>query len=518
PDRTLDLTGYVVMPGGVEMHCHIAGPKVAAGRWLVPDQMRESPRLERRPGLRSGIGGLTPTSFATGRLFAGLGYTTAMDAAIPGILARNAHDDFRDVASIDKGMYLLFGNNHYVMDRIREGDDHRLDAYLAWALDAAKGYTIKVVNPGGIECWKQISRKTLRELDEPTPGFGVSPRQIVRSLAHAADRLKLPHSVHLHCNNLGLPGNYETTLQTMEALEGARGHFAHIQFHSYAGKREDGHSFASAVDKLFDYVMAHKNITLDVGHVHPGRTLSMTGDAPFSQHLQELTGGRWFTSDSEHESSCGIIPGEYRPEKVLIHAIQWAISLEWYLRMLDDPWRVAMTSDHPNGGAFFRYPEMIHLLMDSAFRREAISRMPPEVKERTRVAEIDREYSLYDIAIITRAAPARILGLTHKGHLGEGADADVAVFLPQDDKRAMFERPRYVFKSGVLVVSDGDPIARDDDALDPAQTHFVSPGFDRDVLPGLRTWFEDHYSIRFRHYTVERELLSAPVEVGSNGQ
>ena len=31
--------------------------------------------------------------------------------------------------------------------------------------------------------------------------------------------LNLPHSIHLHTNNLGLPGNYTTTLETMKALE-----------------------------------------------------------------------------------------------------------------------------------------------------------------------------------------------------------------------------------------------------------------------------------------------------------
>ena len=30
--------------------------------------------------------------------------------------------------------------------------------------------------------------------------------------------LGLPHPVHIHCNNLGLPGNWRTTLATMEAL------------------------------------------------------------------------------------------------------------------------------------------------------------------------------------------------------------------------------------------------------------------------------------------------------------
>jgi len=34
-DRTLDATGLVVMPGGVDMHCHIAGPKVNTARKIV---------------------------------------------------------------------------------------------------------------------------------------------------------------------------------------------------------------------------------------------------------------------------------------------------------------------------------------------------------------------------------------------------------------------------------------------------------------------------------------------------
>ena len=28
PNRTIDASGMVVMPGGIDMHCHIAGPKV----------------------------------------------------------------------------------------------------------------------------------------------------------------------------------------------------------------------------------------------------------------------------------------------------------------------------------------------------------------------------------------------------------------------------------------------------------------------------------------------------------
>lgn len=489
--NTINAAGYVVMPGGVDMHCHIAGPKVNAARRFIPEQN----------------GRVVPSAPATGRLFAGLGYTTAMDAAIPGLMARLAHAEFKDTPIIDKGFLTLFGNNHYVMDHIRSGNQEAVTAYCAWAMSAVKGYGIKIVNPGGVENWKQINRMAIRELDQPVPEFDVTPRQILQSLSQAADDLQLPHAVHVHCNNLGMPGNWETTLETMKSLEGRRAHFAHIQFHSYAGDENDGGSFSSAVDNLLDYVHQHENVTLDVGHVTPGEAVSITGDAPFSEHLHQLTGGKWFSADTEQESSCGVIPGEYKPFKSLIHSVQWAISLEWYLRM-EDPWRIAMSSDHPNGGAFVKYPEIIALLMDSAHRNEMMSRMPEELQQRSSLGSITREYTLNDICIITRAAPAKILGLKNKGHLGIGADADLTIYLPQDDKQAMFQRPKWVIKSGDIIAEDGE-LKGNPLLLPVGETFFTSAEYDNSALTDLPEWFAENYSVRFANYTIDEEELVA---------
>jgi formylmethanofuran dehydrogenase subunit A len=73
----------------------------------------------------------------------------------------------------------------------------------------------------------------------------VTPRQIIRELTAAGNALGLPHPVHIHCNNLGMPGNWTTTLETMKALEGHRGHLTHIQFHSYGGGDADETTFCS---------------------------------------------------------------------------------------------------------------------------------------------------------------------------------------------------------------------------------------------------------------------------------
>src|SRR6185312_9819710 len=128
----------VVMPGGVDIHSHIAGSKVNAARSLRPEE-RRGPAVARRPGLRSGTLGSAPSTFATGYAYAGLGYTTAVDAAIPPLGARHAHHEFRDTPILDKAMLVLMGNNHAIMDQVRSGDDGRMRQTVAWLLDAAKG-------------------------------------------------------------------------------------------------------------------------------------------------------------------------------------------------------------------------------------------------------------------------------------------------------------------------------------------------------------------------------------------
>src|SRR6187549_3821011 len=54
PDKTFDATGFVVMPGGIDMHCHIAGPKVNSARKMRPEQKRKAEKILRTPNTRSG--------------------------------------------------------------------------------------------------------------------------------------------------------------------------------------------------------------------------------------------------------------------------------------------------------------------------------------------------------------------------------------------------------------------------------------------------------------------------------
>ncbi|MFO0914019.1 MAG: formylmethanofuran dehydrogenase subunit A [Pirellulales bacterium] len=506
PSRTLNAAGLVVMAGGIDMHCHIAGPKVNTARKMRPEEKRLAVPVERTRFSHSGTMGSVPSTFATGYKYIGLGYTTAFDAAVPPLAARHTHEEFEDTPCIDKGFYVLLGNNHFVMDAIRRGDDQRLQNFMAWILGAAKGYAAKLVNPGGVEAWKQQASGNVHGIDEVVDHFDVTPRQIISGLTRAADRLELPHPVHIHCNNLGMPGNWHTTLASMQAIEGARAHFTHIQFHSYGGGEADESTFNSKVAPLADYINSHPNLTVDVGQVLFGKTTSMTGDGPLGYYLSNVYKSKWFSADTEMEAGCGIAPIEYK-NKSLIHSLQWAIGLEWYL-MVQDPWRVVMSTDHPNGGSFLAYPQIIRLLMDRNYREAALAETHPLVRERSQLGDLTREYTLNEIAIITRAGPARILGLKHKGHLGPGADADITIYTPHENKERMFELPRYVIKSGQVLVEEGDLRA---DHL--GKTLYVAPDYDLEFESQIADWFEQYYSIRFRNYPVGDDYLHASEQI-----
>jgi formylmethanofuran dehydrogenase subunit A len=502
PTRTIDAAGLVVMPGGIDMHCHIAGPKVNAARKLRPESNRSAEPMLRTPLTRSGTLGSVPSTFATGYKYAALGYTTAFDAAVPPLLAAHAHEEFADTPCLDKGCYLLMGNNHYIMRAIQKNEPAKLRAFIAWLLAAGKGYAPKLVNPGGVEAWKLASGSRSTGLDDSVPHFDVTPRQIILSVAQAAHELKLPHPVHIHCNQLGMPGNWRTTLETMQALEDRRGHLTHIQFHSYGGGEADEGTFVSKVPQLADYVNTHDNVTVDVGQVMFGETTSMTGDGPLGHFLANLYGTKWLSCDVEMEAGCGVSPIIYK-NKSLVHSLQWAIGLEWYL-LVDDPWRVVMSTDHPNGGSFLAYPQIIRLLMDRTFRGDMLKSCPPSLASRTSLADLQREYTLNEIAIITRAGPARILGLTNKGHLGTGADADITIYTPHENKELMFELPRLVMKGGEIIVEQGEiRSAPQGNILN------VKREYDREVEPDIQAWFEENYSVSWRNYGVDNPTAAS---------
>jgi formylmethanofuran dehydrogenase subunit A len=229
-----------------------------------------------------------------------------------------------------------------------------------------------------------------------------------------------------------------------------------------------------------------------------GDAMTITADGPVEYLLHQSTGRRWTNIDIELETGCGIVPIVYK-ERAAVSALQWAIGLELFL-LSRDPWQVVLSTDHPNGGSFLAYPRLIQLLMDRAVRDDQLGQVSHRLLAGTALADgLDREYTLREIAIITRAGPARLLGLTRKGHLGPGADADVTIYNRDRDIARMFATPRYVVKGGAVIVEEGH-LRR----APAGERLTVQPGYDTAFLPDLRRHFEAYSSISFENFPVIR--------------
>ena len=86
----VDASGKTVMAGGVDIHTHVAGPKVNVGREMRPED--KFFRGEYRGGVlkqgkRMEMGFSVPSTWKTGYAYARMGYTFANEAAMPPLFA-----------------------------------------------------------------------------------------------------------------------------------------------------------------------------------------------------------------------------------------------------------------------------------------------------------------------------------------------------------------------------------------------------------------------------------------------
>ncbi|MEM3387518.1 MAG: formylmethanofuran dehydrogenase subunit A [Nitrososphaerales archaeon] len=520
--KVIDVKDMLVMPGGVDLHSHIAGSKVNIGRLFRPEDHYKD--YEVKKGVRrSGVGHSVPSIFTTGYRYATLGYTTVFEPATPPLKTVHTHDELNDIPILDKACFPLFGNNWFVMEYIRDGKLEECAAYIAWLMRSVKGYAIKVVDPGGVEAWKWGG--TVQDFDQEVPRFGITPREIVRGLVKVNKMLGLPHPIHVHANQLGVPGNYKTTLRTLDAVKDlAAGdrpiiHLTHVQFNAYGGV--DYLSLSSGADAVADYVNKNPHVTIDIGQVIFGDTTTMTADGPFEYKLFTLLRGKWANADVEVETGAGVVPITYSRSNY-VHAVMWAIGLELAL-LIEDPWRVFITTDHPNGGPFTEYPRVFSWLMSKEARAKVLKKLPRLARARTNLKDIDREYTFYDLAISTRAATAKILGLSNKGHLGVGADADIAVYNinPKEVNPSKdYKTVRQAFAKAYLTMKDGEIVAKEGEIVSApvGRTYWVNTKAPQDiedaVIPEVKRLFEDYYTIRYENYYIPESYLacSAPIQ------
>ena len=492
-----DIKGKVVMAGAIDPHTHIGGGKVNIGRMMLPEDHAKDP-VAHTALTRAGSGHAVPSTLLAGYRYAEMGYTACFEPAMLPANARQAHLEMGDTPIVDKGAFAMLGSDDFLLRLMaQKADFEQIKDYIAWTMHASQAIAVKVVNPGGISAFKFNQRKL--DLDENNVYYGVTPRDILLTLSRGLMELGVTHPLHVHGCNLGIPGNVETTLATIRATDGLPLHLTHIQFHSYA--TEGDRHFSSGAVQVADLLKKYPNISIDVGQVLFGATCTASGDS-----MRQYTGAknadpkRWVVMDIECDAGCGVVPFRYR-DKSFVHALMWAIGLETFL-LCEDPWRIFLTTDHPNGAPFYTYPHLIRLLMDRSFRKEMMLKVHPDALKNSTLPSLEREYSLYEVAIMTRAGPARSLGLKDLGHLGVGASADITVYTDKADREAMFTTPDYVFKSGDLVVRDGKIVKVVNGA-----THVARPEYDRGIEKDLKSYFDRYHTVKMENFRLSDDEI-----------
>jgi formylmethanofuran dehydrogenase subunit A len=500
PDQEYDLRGKVVMAGAIDMHTHIGGGKVTIARNLLPEDHRGDP-ASREGLMRGGCGHAAPSTLTTGYRYAEMGYTAGFEPAVLPVNARQAHHEMADVPLMDVGGYVMLGSDDYFLRMLASGkSQEEINQYVAWTIHSSQTIGVKVVNPGGISAFK-FNQRSL-DLDESHQHYQITPRRVLQTLARAVHELGVPHPLHVHGCNLGVPGNVETTLNTIAGIEGLPMHLTHIQFHSYG--TEGDRKFSSGAARIAEAFNKNQNITMDVGQVLFGATVTASGDSQRQfANAAHAHNGKWVCMDIECDAGCGVVPFKYK-DKNFVNALQWAIGLETFL-LAEDPWRIFLTTDHPNGAPFTSYPHLIKLLMNKSFRNDRLASINPDAAALSTLGTLEREYSLYEIAIMTRAGAARLLGLKDRGHLGEGAGGDITVYTEQEDKEAMFAKPDYVFKDGELVVKNGEVVK-----IVWGNVHTVKPEFDREYIEkDLKDYFDRYLTMKMDNFMIRDEEIEA---------
>lgn len=517
----IDASGMIVMPGGVDIHCHIAGAEVNIGRLLRPeDHFRD---FEYKTAItRSGVGHSVPSTFTTGYRYSRMGYTTIMNPSMPPLEAKHTHEELNDTPMLDKATYPLLGDWWFVLEHLKNGSIDELARHVAWIMTSTKGYAIKIVNPGGLEAWGY--GKNVHSLGDQIPNFCITPRDIIRGLCKVNKLLNLPHTIHVHTNNLGQPGNYATTLETMESVEDLASenkpaiHITHCQFSAFKG--EDWITLESGAEEIANYVNCHSHVTMDMGQVIFADTTTMTADGPFQFDLYGLTGNKWVNHDVETETSAGIVPFRYR-RRSYVHAIQWSIGLELAL-LVKDPWKIFLTTDHPNGGPFTSYPRIIAWLMSKEARKATMKRLNPRARSRSLLPSTSRELTFQDIAIMTRAGQAKTLGLDNKGHLGVGADADVAIYdvnPKTTDPSQQYKAVRKAFKHAAYTIKGGEIVVKQDRIVQQVNGSTIwldlQTSEPAEINEDMKRRFREYWTVEYDNYPVSDHYIesSQPVTV-----
>ena len=256
---------------------------------------------------------------------------------------------------------------------------------------------------------------------------------------------------HIHLPDLGKGGSIQTLEKFLKRLGGRRCHLSHLAYYifdSVKGKPVPRAKLAA------EMISQYENVTFDLGPVSFGETFSLTADEELSRRIARTAKREIGRSDDFPYST---IKYNFRND-CYYDSIYWLAGMEFLLELKDIS-KASLSIDYPSGGHPSAYPFIIASLMEREKRERFASTLDGEALKNSTLMEVEKEFSIHEIASITRSSPARALlpeeagsmnaaVIKRIGNLSAGSFADVALYSPSDDIQKMFAHPAVVVKGG----------------------------------------------------------------------
>lgn len=451
--KEIDASGKTVIPAAIDIHAHIASQQVNWARLLGSKNRKFIETWNR----------LTLKNIAVD--YISNGYTFIIDANVYPSLSKQTIFDFSNLPVLDKGMLLNVSNLWVLEDEFQRVKTEEISYFISDILAMCKGFGIKAYNPFEAESW---NFKELRDnIEQGGRLYNFSSLDVYKNLTNAVENLKLPHSVHAHIegyeNKVG-KNNLKIILENIKLSDIVREkekpterdqifHLAHANSYNIDGDNSE----------LLSIINSNNYIDLDLGFIgfDDINPLITSDRRLINNHMKKENGEIKVIRTANETEGDSFVSFRKFDKKNRDHCMLWANSLELALKT-ENKWQIQLSFNFPHYSHVKNLPKIVSWLISVKARENLMKNMNSEFLNDTSLNEITDILTFNDIITITRASPAKSLGISEmKGNISPGADGDVNIIdidldeidisKEYDKVEKSLENIEYVIKGGKII-------------------------------------------------------------------
>ncbi len=455
--KEIDAKGKTVIPSAVDIHTHVASQQVNWARLLGTNNNKFKEIWQ----------GLTLKNIA--KNYISNGYTFILEANVFPSLAKQTVFDFKQLPVLDKAMLLNVSNFWPLELEFQRGKIDDMAIFLSDLLSKTYGFGIKIYNPFENENWN--FRELREDISQMGRLYNFSALDVYENAVKCVETLGLPHSTHAHIegyeNEIG-KRNLITVLEKIKSLniETSQNadsdlkrkqilHIAHANAYNFDGNNEN----------LINFLNENQNFDIDVGFVgfnqinpvitSDRRLINSMLTEDINENPRKL-----ISSAVEFEGDFFITMRNFSKDNYK-DCVLWANALDLALN-IRNKFQVSFSLNYPNYANLSDIPEIVTWLVSKDARENFMKDMNNEFLNNNSLSNNDKVLNFSEFVCLTRASPAKSLGLTNiKGNLGSNADGDLNILdinineidiskNPEKLKRALLNI-EYVVKSGKII-------------------------------------------------------------------